>query len=107
VRPGILLLIVALSAVVPARADDVQGRWTDAVSSFEASLAGSPKPATRFNLVISYRALRRPVDVVRHAWAFLEENPGLVPGSGMFAPMSEQMVRAIWSSTIRSWDSGT
>lgn len=46
-------------------------RWDEARSHFEASLAEADKPATRFNLVLVYEQLGLPLQVARHALAFL------------------------------------
>jgi hypothetical protein len=68
-----------------ARADDVLARelfdagvkaaaaqnWSEAARLLEASLAQKDRAACRFDLVIAYHELKRPLDVVRHALAFL------------------------------------
>ena len=68
-----------------ARADEAKARelftagveailahdWSEAVRLLEASLAQQDKPACRFNLVIANRELHRPLEVARHALAFL------------------------------------
>lgn len=46
--------------------------WELAVQRFEASLQEAEHPAARFNLVLAYAELRRNLDVVRHAWVFLD-----------------------------------
>jgi hypothetical protein len=83
-----LLLAVLMSAAalaLSAKADDVPGRrsfeegvaaaaeqhWQAACQHFEASLAEADKPATRFNLILANHELQRPLEVVRHALAFL------------------------------------
>jgi hypothetical protein len=76
-----LIWLMALGA----RADETKARelfgagveailahnWSDAVRLLEASLAQKDKPACRFNLVIANRELHRPLEVARHAVAFL------------------------------------
>lgn len=66
---------------LPVRADDAlarqtfdagvtateENRWADAARLFEASLGESDKLATRFNLILAYHALDRPLDLARHA----------------------------------------
>jgi hypothetical protein len=47
------------------------GRLEEAVEQLEASLRASDKPATRYNLVVAYQALGRPLELARHALAFL------------------------------------
>jgi hypothetical protein len=51
-----------------------EGRWEEAVSDLEASLAEHGKPATRYNLVLAYHELGRALDVIRHGTAFLREH---------------------------------
>jgi hypothetical protein len=46
-------------------------QWEQAAAAFEASLEAIERPAARFNLVIAYRELARPLEVARHAIAFL------------------------------------
>ena len=46
-------------------------RWADAARLFEESLLHSDRPATRFNLLLASHELSRPLDVTRHALAFL------------------------------------
>jgi hypothetical protein len=67
------------------RADEAQARelfgagaqamlernWSQAVRLLEASLAHKDKPACRFNLVVANREIERPLEVARHALAFL------------------------------------
>jgi hypothetical protein len=79
------LPFVVVLFVLSARAEDVLGkrsfedgivaaqaqRWQEARSHFEASLTQADKPATRFNLVLVNEQLDQPLEVVRHALAFL------------------------------------
>lgn len=53
-------------------------RWEDAVQSFEVSLSERDRPATRFNLILAHEQLKHPLEVVRHALAFLAQES--VPG---------------------------
>jgi hypothetical protein len=46
-------------------------QWEQAAAAFEASLDAVERPAARFNLVIAYRELARPLEVARHALTFL------------------------------------
>ncbi len=85
-----VLLLWLLTAGQTARADDEvarqrfesgvaaseEARWQDAAYDFEASLSESDRPATRFNLILAYQQLGRPLDVVRHALQFLAEQQG-------------------------------
>jgi hypothetical protein len=48
-----------------------ESRWEQAAAEFEASLAEKDRPATRFNLILAYHQLQRPLDVLRHALPFL------------------------------------
>jgi hypothetical protein len=48
------------------------GAWLDAAERFERSLALADRPATRINLVHAYAKLGRPLDLARHAIAFME-----------------------------------
>jgi hypothetical protein len=83
-------LLTALSLgsaifVLSVRAEDVAGkrtfeegiaaaqeqRWDDARVHFETSLAQADKPATRFNLLLVSKQLDQPLEVARHALAFL------------------------------------
>jgi hypothetical protein len=50
-------------------------RWADAVERFERSLRLADRPSTRFNLVHAYAALGKPLEVARHALAFLSLSP--------------------------------
>lgn len=47
------------------------GRWEEAALSFEQALALEDRPSLRFNLVQAFAELGRPLDVARHAIAFL------------------------------------
>lgn len=80
----VLWVLLVLSPRL-ARADDELGkqrfsegvaaaedrRWADAARLFEESLSHSDRPATRFNLLLASHELSRPLDVARHALAFL------------------------------------
>jgi hypothetical protein len=82
-----LWILFALEVLVPLplRADDVlarerfdagvtaagEGRWDDAAKLLEASLQEKDKPTTRYNLVLAYTELNRPLEVARHALGFL------------------------------------
>jgi hypothetical protein len=46
--------------------------WAVATGLFEESLRHAEHPATRFNLVLANDELQRSLEVVRHAWAFLD-----------------------------------
>jgi hypothetical protein len=46
-------------------------QWAEAADRFERSLSLADRPAARFNLVNAYVELGRPLDVARHAVAFL------------------------------------
>jgi hypothetical protein len=83
-------LVLWLTAWCPVRADDQRAkqlfdagvaagsadRWDEAASQLEASLREADKPATRYNLVLAYHELKRPIELARHALAFLRE-PGV------------------------------
>lgn len=74
-----------LSLLTAAGAQDIPGkqsfedgvaaaqaqRWQEARSHFEASLVQTDKPATRFNLVLANEQLDQPLEILRHALAFL------------------------------------
>lgn len=84
-RRGLCALVIWLCASLEARADDEQAkqrfeagfqaaaerRWDEAAAQFEASLRESDKPAVRFNLILVYHELERPLELARHALAFL------------------------------------
>jgi hypothetical protein len=86
-RTWLSLLGVCLLGIAPASADDAlakerfeqgvqagrAGRWEEAIVDLEASLAEHAKPATRYNLVLAYHKLERPLDVARHALLFLRQ----------------------------------
>lgn len=46
-------------------------RWEEAASHLEDSLREEERPAARFNLIIAYDKLSRPLEVIRHALSFL------------------------------------
>lgn len=48
-----------------------QGRWQDAADAFESALAHEDRASVRFNLVLAYQHLERPLEVARHGLAFL------------------------------------
>jgi len=48
-----------------------ESKWPEAARAFEASLAVEDRPATRANLVHAYAELGIPLEVARHALAFL------------------------------------
>jgi hypothetical protein len=52
-----------------------EGHWQEAAEKLEASLADRDRPATRFNLILAYHELRRPLELVRHAIVFLALSP--------------------------------
>lgn len=81
-----LVLLISIWLIpLGAHADELQARelfsagvqailarnWPEAVRLLEASLAHKDKPACRFNLVVANRELHRPLEVARHAIAFL------------------------------------
>lgn len=49
-----------------------RGDWERAARAFEASLALDDRPAARFNAVLAHAELAQPLEVVRHALAFLQ-----------------------------------
>ncbi|HKO94505.1 MAG TPA: hypothetical protein VJU61_25300 [Polyangiaceae bacterium] len=80
---GVLVLLSTLSLV--ARAEEGRARqlfseglraaarndWLEAVRLLEASVEQADKPASRYNLVVASQELKRPLEVARHATAFL------------------------------------
>jgi hypothetical protein len=80
---GVLVLLSTLSFI--ARADEGRARqlfaeglkaasrndWLEAVRLLEASAEQADKPASRYNLVVANQELKRPLEVARHATAFL------------------------------------
>jgi hypothetical protein len=92
-----------------ARADETQARelfgagvkamlasdWTEAVRLLEASLAQQEKAACRYNLIVANRELQRPLEVARHAVAFL----GRVEGSSHSGEAAE--VRTFLNEAVR------
>src|SRR5689334_18648551 len=46
--------------------------WEVAAGLFDESLRRAEHPATRFNLLLANDELGRSLEVVRHAWAFLD-----------------------------------
>jgi hypothetical protein len=82
-------LALVLGAAAGVRADDVlarerfeqgvraasDGRWLEAKQHLEASLRESDKPATRYNLIVANQQLGSPLELVRHALAFLAAPP--------------------------------
>ncbi|HEX6240816.1 MAG TPA: hypothetical protein VFZ61_07980 [Polyangiales bacterium] len=79
------LLCLALGTPLPLRADDLlarerfeegvgaakEERWEDAARLLEASLQEKDRATTRYNLVLAYTELDRPLEVTRHALALL------------------------------------
>jgi hypothetical protein len=78
-------LALVLCAAAGVRADDAlarerfeqgvraasEGRWEEAKQFLEASLRESDVPATRYNLIVANQQLGSPLELVRHALAFL------------------------------------
>lgn len=50
-------------------------QWQEAAYKLEASLTEADKPSTHFNLALAYRELDRPLELTRHALAFLASEP--------------------------------
>lgn len=83
-RIGLWLLLIWLLPQL-ARADEARARelfesgvkaaaeqrWSEAAELLEASLAQTDRPACRYNLIVVSAELERPLEVARHALAFL------------------------------------
>lgn len=81
----IFVVLGALCFGLVARADEATARqrfeegiaaasrkeWLEAVRLLEASIEDADKPAARYNLVVVNQELKRPLEVARHAAAFL------------------------------------
>jgi hypothetical protein len=104
---AVLVLLSTVSVV--ARADEGRARqlfteglkaaarndWLEAVRLLEASVEQADKPASRYNLVIASQELKRPLEVARHATAFLT----MAEGSAHTAEVAE--VRADLEQALR------
>ncbi len=49
-----------------------RSEWPEAVAAFEAALAREDRASVRFNLVMAYQALGKPLETLRHGLVFLE-----------------------------------
>jgi hypothetical protein len=97
-------LFLCMAGLLPARADEARARqqfelgvaaidanrWEDAAKLLEASLADEERAATRFNLILAYHELGRPLEVARHALHFL--SAAMAPGKESSRAKAEELL---------------